>query len=400
MLQQTVALVTPWFGEKIPGGAEAACRDIAKLLAAAGSDVEILTTCVRDFRSDWNQNHHPRGTTVECGLRVRRFPVRTRDVATFDRVNAKLMSHAPVSEAEEQVFVTEMVNSPELYQFIWEHRNAYVYLFIPYMFGTTYHGARVCPERSVLIPCLHDESYAHMRVFKAMFRSVRGALFLSEEEAAVARSLYGMEPDRMRVVGTPVDGTWTGDAARATAKYALKNFLLYAGRTDQGKNADMLADYFRRYSSESRADLELIFIGSQDAAAFTDYRIRSLGFVSSEDKHDLYAAALALCVPSVMESFSIVMMESWLASRPVIANAKCAVTTGFCRRSNGGLFFESYEEFREIVDTLCAQPALANSLGAQGNKYVRANFLPPIVASRYAAALAEWFSHAGRGHSQ
>ena len=390
-LEQRIAFVIPWFGENIPGGAEAACRDVAKLLAQAGCDVEVLTTCVREFRSNWNENYHPAGATVECGVTVRRFPVRVRDVAAFDRVNAKLMQNVPVTEAEEQIYLTEMVHSPELYEFIGAHRDSYVFMFTPYMFGTTIRGSRVCPERSVLIPCLHDESYARMGIFQSMFRSVRGAIFVSEEEAALARTLYGMESSRMRVVGNPIDVSWSGDGARAKSKYGLRRFVLYAGRTDAGKNADLLAEYFRRYLDETGADLELVFIGSEDAGALQGRGTRSLGFVPVQDKRDLYAGALALCVPSVMESFSLVMMESWVAGRPAIANAACAVTCGFCRKSNGGLFFEDYDEFAAIVNRLSGDPVLADQLGRQGREYVRANFVPEVVAARYIAALSEWF---------
>jgi len=122
-----LAFVIPWYGANIPGGAESLCRGVVNALHRAGTHVEVLTTCVKQFSSDWNHNFHPEGTTVDHGVAVRRFAVRERDVQKFDRVNIKLMHNMPVTPEEEQVFVTEMVNSPGLYDFISTHRNEYIF---------------------------------------------------------------------------------------------------------------------------------------------------------------------------------------------------------------------------------------------------------------------------------
>jgi glycosyltransferase involved in cell wall biosynthesis len=146
-----------------------------------------------------------------------------------------------------------------------------------------------------------------------------------------------------------------------------------------------LIEYFHRYVTQETTNLELVFIGSGTPAvpkSLSD-RVRVLGRLNPQDKYDCLAASLALCVPSVMESFSIVMMESWLAGRPVIVNAKCAVTTDLCRRANGGLYFDGYEEFREVVKYLAAAPTICLRLGQQGCTYVRGNYAPERVADRY-----------------
>jgi len=383
----TLAIVIPWYGEHIPGGAEAAARDLAKALAAAGQPVEVLTTCVREFRADWNQNHHPRGLTTEGGIRVRRFPVRRRDTTAFDRVNYKLMHNLPVSPQDEQTYVDQMIHSPALCEYIGRHSAEYIYFFIPYMFGTTYWGSQICPERSVLIPCLHDEAYAHMQVFRPMLHRARALVFLSHEEQVLAQRLYGINADAAHVLGTPVACDWTGDAARFADRYGQSGFLLYAGRTDPGKNIELLTDHFRRYIHETESSLRLVFIGG-DPPPDDSGRIVGLGFLPQQDKYDCYAAALAVCVPSAKESFSLVMMESWVAGRPVIANAQCPVTADFCRHSNGGLYFSNYEEFRGIVAALEARPDLAAALGRQGGQFVRSNFAPLIVAERYIRLLS------------
>ena len=56
-----IGIVTPWFGMDIPGGAEAETRGLALHLVQAGVELEILTTCVKEFSSDWNVNFHKEG---------------------------------------------------------------------------------------------------------------------------------------------------------------------------------------------------------------------------------------------------------------------------------------------------------------------------------------------------
>jgi glycosyltransferase involved in cell wall biosynthesis len=362
---------------------------MAKALLSIGVSVQVLTTCVEKFHSDWNHDFHPEGTTIESGVPVRRFKVRQRDVKRFDAVNYKLMHNQPITPEEEQIFVTELINSPDLYQYIREHREQYVFLFMPYMFGTTYWGSRECPERAILIPCLHDEAYARMSVFHKMCEGVRGLLFNSAAEQSLADRLYNLDPKRLIVAGAPVNCDWTSNPQGFHRKYALSNFFLYAGRTEQGKGADLLVEYFCRYLEESGRNEQLVFIGGGDLEIPIAYRSRilKLGFVPAQDKYNAYGAAIALCVPSVMESFSIVTMESWLAGRPVVVNGRNPVTTGFCMTSNGGLYFSDYAEFREILILLSEDPALCTAMGSNGRQYVLQHFHPRVVAERYKSAI-------------
>ena len=122
-----------------------------------------------------------------------------------------------------------------------------------------------------------------------------------------------------------------------------------------------------------------------DHPAF-DYR----GYVTEETKADLCARALFVCQPSLNESFSLTTMESWLAGRPVLVHADCAVTRGHVRRSKGGLWFRTYEEFAAAVDWLSANLRLANRLGANGREYVLHNYTWPAVLTRFKAMMRCW----------
>lgn len=384
-----LAFVPPWYSETLGGGAETACRTLAHLLLSSGIDVEVLTTCVKDFRSDWSVNHYDPGETVEESIPIRRFGVRPRNTDAFNFVNSKLMAGEAISSADEDTFLREMVHSPTLYDFIAAHKTSYVFAFIPYMFGTTVAGSLQAPRESVLIPCLHDEAYARMSVFQRIFASATGSIFLSEAERDLALKLYGPDIRVLGVAGLPINTRATGDPERFRRKYDIKDFLVYVGRTDAGKGADILLDYFIRYVRKSDEGLHLVFLGPSRLAIPPDLetRVHFLGFVSEEDKHDCLSAARMLCVPSVMESYSIVLMESWVAGTPVMVNEQCAVTTSFCQRSNGGLWFRNYEDFHGILEWLREHPTMAAAMGRNGQAYVVNEFSPEAVAGRYVQIL-------------
>lgn len=379
-----IGFVTPWYGDQIPGGAEMELRGLAKHLLAAGVDLEILTTCVEKFVSDWSVDFHEPGLTQEGGVPVRRFKVRKRDTQTFDQINLRLMHNEKISREEEEIFEREMVNSPDLYQYMEEHKDDYeLFVFIPYMFGTTYYGCQIVPEKSVLIPCLHDESYAYMHIFKEAFSNVAGMIFHSEPERLLAEKLYGVEGHRFVNLGEGLDTDFTFDADRFREKYNIHEpFILYAGRKEAGKKVDVLIHNFVEYKKHNDDDLKLVLIGGGDIN-IPSSDIIDLGFLPVQDKYDAYAAASLFCNPSQFESFSLVIMESWLAGTPVLVNGDCAVTKDFVVRFSGGLYYNNTREFEACVRYILEHQDIACAMGQNGQIEVRHHFGWDAIVDKY-----------------
>lgn len=379
-----IAFVIPWYGEDIPGGAEAELRGLAHHLLDAGVDLEVLTTCAREFRSDWGADAHRPGKSVCAGVPVRRFPVRKRDKAAFDEVLAKLLGGRMITLREEETYLRETVNSPELCEYIRGHRDEYaLFVFIPYLYGTTYYGVQQCFEKAVMIPCLHDECYAGMRLFAQVFPRVRGMIFLSDPERELAERLYGVRGKAFATLGGGLNADFSADAGRFREKYGVGGpFVLYAGRKDAGKRVDELIRYFVRYKQSRPSDLRLVLLGG-GRIELPSEEILDLGFVPAQDKYDAYAAARAFCNPSQMESFSIVIMESWMAGTPVLVNGHCEVTTDFVKKAGGGLYYTCYGQFAAALDYLLEHEDTARRMGASGRAFVRENFAWDVIVDRY-----------------
>ena len=129
----------------------------------------------------------------------------------------------------------------------------------------------------------------------------------------------------------------------------------------------------------------LVLIGGGDIAIPESVKddVYDLGFVSKQDKYNAMAAAALLCQPSHNESFSLVIMESWLCGRPVLVSSQCAVTKDFAKRSNGGLYFKDYFEFEGCVQYILQNPEAAAELGANGGAFVRENFEWDVIVEKY-----------------
>lgn len=382
-----IGFVVPWHGQNIPGGAEMALRGVTEHLHKAGVPIEILTTCVKEFMADWNENFHKPGLTIENDIPVRRFKVRKRNVDAFNRVNLKLMNDEKLLPQEEEIFCREMINSPDMYKYIQEHKNEYhCFVGIPYMFGPVYEMCKICPEKAVLIPCFHEEAYIYMDVFKKAFSNIRGMIFNAEPEKVLAERVYDTSGQHLIVPGLGLDTALTYDEDRFRAKYNIQEpFILYAGRKDVGKNIYTLIRYFAEYKKRNENNLKLVLIGGGNVKLpkpiYKD--VYDLGFVPVQDKYDAYGAALTLCQPSKHESFSFVIMESWLCRRPVLVHKDCDVTKHFAVTSQGGFYFDNYFEFEGQVNYYIEHPDTAQGMGENGRKFVLENFDWDIVTRKY-----------------
>jgi len=382
-----IAFVSPFFGTEAAGGAESECRNTAIRLAASGINVEILTTCARDIHHNWNMNYYAQGVAREDGLTIRRFRTEHVNLEGFDALNKKIIQGVKLSEEEERLFMALYVNSLDLYRYLSAHGNDHDWIcFIPYLFGTTVYGSLFNPARTILIPCLHDEGYARLQAVKELFHRSARIVFHVNAERELAQRLYGDLPGRILMIGEGIDTDLLSDADRFRARYNISSpFVLYAGRKDESKNVHTLIRYFTAYKEAHQGDLKLVLVGpaSLPIPERMKDEILDLGFVPHQDRNDAYSAATVFCQPSLNESFSIVMMESWLCKTPCLVSGKCAVTREHVVRSGGGLYFDNYADFDGCLTYLMEQPDMRNRMGLAGREYVLSQFAWDTIISRY-----------------
>ncbi len=384
-----LAFVIPRYGAEIVGGAETLARSFAEHLPSDRFEVEVLTTCALDHHT-WKNVRQP-GVERQGELTIRRFAVSPRNVEQFLAVQEQISAGFDVGLDNELAWAAGSVNSEELYGFLESESGRYdALLFLPYLFGTTLLGTQVDPSRSVLIPCVHDESFAYTRVVAHLFRSVRGILFNSVPERSLARRLFGVSCNAPVVgLGFDVPEPLDGQVDAFRARYKLDgDYLLYFGRKEGGKNLALLLEGYRACDGAGER-LRLVVAG--DGSIDPESKppgVLDLPRLNELDKRSACAGALALCQPSTNESFSIVIMEAWLEGTPVLVNSRCAVTRHHVCEADGGLHFSNAAELAAQVRYLQEHRAEAAQIGQQGREYVRQRYSWNQVLSRFESGLA------------
>lgn len=394
-----LAFVTPRYGEGVVGGSESVLREAAQGLVERGWEVEILTTCAVDHHT-WANAHEP-GTFVEEGVRVRRFlTVHDGDKTMRDTIERRIQMGLPVTADEQRVWLNGTFRVPDLFHHLVRHAEDFRAIVLsPYLFWTTVSGAQVAPERTITMPCLHDEYYAYLEIVTPVLTDVAQVWFLSDPERDLGVALAGgagLAPSFVTGAGVHVPPPGDPQKGREMAG-TDRPFIYYGGRREGGKGWDQLLGAFTRAVVEYGADVDLVTtgVGPVDPAPVVASRVHDLGLVPYDELGHVFAAAAAYVQPSVNESFSRTIMESWLAGTGVIANAGSKVVAWHCERSGAGITYDEPDELVQAIVVVGERPDALRALAAGGRDYVLREYTWPVVLDRMEAALAE-LPEAGR----
>lgn len=381
------------YGHEVAGGAELLCRQVATRLAGVGHDVDAVSSCARSY-VDWANEYEP-GTADVDGVQVTRLPVgEARDARYFGPLNARVVyGHKPVPLHLQRAWMrAQGPFVPTLQPWLEEHGAGYdAILFFTYLYYTTWAGLPVAAALAptVLHPTAHDEPPFYLELFETTFRHARMMAYLTPEEKELVRQRFGVGTGP--VVGVGLDLDARGEGSRFRAAYGLGDdpYLLFVGRLDPGKGSDELYDFFCAYKKRNPGPLRLAVVGDPVKPYEPHPDIVVTGFVDEQVKRDAYAGALALVQPSYFESFSMVVTEAWVQSRPVLVQGHCDVLVGQSRRSGGGLPYWGFGQFEAAIELLVGDPSLGAELGRRGRAYVEANYHWDVVLERYEAMLAK-----------
>jgi glycosyltransferase involved in cell wall biosynthesis len=389
-----ITIVVPWFGPDTAGGAETQARQLAQAIRAQGAPVEVWASTGRDSFAPPDLAHHPAGADMLDGVAVRRFPITPprRDPYIPPAVARRgLLAGLPAFPDHELRLLASLVSSDALLEAVAAEGAGRRFLFIPYPFPTSFWGMLLAGERAYLLPCLHDEPYARYGIYRWMFRRARRTLANSSAERDLALHLYDLPPERVVVAGEGIDLAPVGDGAAFRARRGLDGpLLMFAGARGTGKNLALLLAYLREYWARRGTSLRLMLTGREPIELPVALReiVLHLGYLGAQEKHDAYAAADIYVHPSVIESFSIVLMEAWLQGVPALVHAGCAVTRQAAEASGGGLAFRDFGEFAAALDLLLGDAELRRAMGARGRAYVLETCRWEDVAMKTIAAVS------------
>ena len=396
-----VVFVCPWFGV-FAGGAERAVRHLARELQRRGIGVEVMTTCSDDLFGDWRRDGLPAGPGECEGLRVHRFPVAQGGLDRYRAaVHATTRRESAISRDQMYDFFRYGISSDALIDAVGALPETTHVVANPYFQSLAYRCVEAYPGRIHLLPCFHDEPEFYWDPVADMIDDARSLLFLSEEEKSLAVRRRGLHQGR-RLAEAPVVGMGVEPDPRHLERVSSSRerqeilrgrmlpteYFVTVGRKEAGKGVPQLAEWYARSRSSSEGAIPpLVFVGEGDDRLIPDSPdFIDLGYLPELEKLAVMAGAQATINLSPNESFSFVVMESWLCGTPVIVSDDCAVTRGHCHRSGGGLAVSGEGDLLAALSAFSDGDTRAVA-GTLGREYVQEHYSWDVVTDRFVRAL-------------
>lgn len=359
-----VAVVVQRYGA-VGGGAELHARWIVERLAQE-HDVTVLTTCATDHLT-W-ANDLPAGESIEGDVRILRFrSASPRDMRAFNALSRRTFHRALTRLEEEHWLRAQGPQVPGLLRHLEEHGEAYdAYVFFTSLYAQTALGLPQVASRSLLVPTAHDEPPLSFGIYDDVFERARAILCNTPEELALISRRFPAHA-RAHVVGVGIDAP-RGEPERFRRRHGIEGrYLLYVGRMERGKGVEDLATLHARARKIDPDFPELLLAGRGTLRVRGD-GVRALGPISDEDKFDGLSGAVAVVIPSKMESLSLLALESLAQGTPILVNAESEVLMGQVDRSGAGAGYAELEDYLSGIRRLDAERSV---LSRRGRAYAK-----------------------------
>ena len=376
-----IAIVVMRYGEDIVGGAEYHARMIAEHLKQYYL-IDVLTTCAKNYHT-W-ANEYPEKILTINGIRVIRFKnSKIRDVNKVEAIEEKIFNNYHTKNDEIDWFNENGPKCPGLIEYIQDHYDEYlIFIFFTFRYYTSYFGIQAAKEKAFLVPEAENDPALYLSTTQEIFQNVNGIFYNVPEERKLIlnRVQFNENGKKCELIGCGI----SIPENRSHQKFGkLKPYLLYLGRIEGSKGCYELFNYYQRLLAENSSIPELVLAGSDSIPIPKHKKIHYIGVVTEREKESLLTNAELLIMPSLYESLSLVTLEAMAGGIPVLVNGDCDVLKGHCLRSNAGLWYRNYEEFKECISLLLTDTDTRKKMSIFGIQYIQNNYTWESVEKKY-----------------
>lgn len=405
-----LGIVVPRFGPDIIGGAEKVMLMYAERLVAQHSwQVEVFTTCALSALT-WENVYEP-GDSVYNGVTIHRFAsIAGRDPEWGSVASRVDQSPTTVDEIGQHLFVNgQGPLCPDVIDAAEASANDLI-VFSPYLFYPAVMGIPRLGNRSILHGTAHDEPALRLDIMQHMYGAVGALVYNTDAERILVERLFPVKHKPHITLGhgiedareEAVEPDQTADDRLAVQRAVLEQFglgdrryVVCVGRVENGKGVRTLDAFFREYKRRRPGDLALVFVGPANERLDDHPDIVVTDVVEETVKRALVSRAEVSISPSAMESFSMVVLEAWVAGTPVLVNARCGATVEHASRAGGGLWFDGYVSFEVALDRLLDDADLRDELAANGAAYATEHFSWNVILDGYTRFCRRLLAHRG-----
>lgn len=378
-----IGIVIQRYGLDVVGGAEYLCRQLAEKLVKY-YQVEVITTCAKDYIT-W-ANEYSAGRSKINGVSIIRFPnIRRRNIDEFNKLSEWIYRSEHSIQDELRWLEEQGPVCPDLIKYIKEEGQNYdLMIFFTYLYYLTYYGMKECRTKMILVPTAHDEPAIRLNIYKEVIGLANAIVFNTQAEKNLVQNLFDIDSKIHLVAGIGIKIPFYVKRGAFKKKNGLdRDYIVFGGRIDAGKGCKEMIEYYQEYKSRTDDYPILVMFGRLDVALPADTAIMYLGYITEQEKMEVYAGAKVVVVPSAYESLSLVLLEGFSCGVPVLVNAASPVLVDHCVRSNAGLFYSNREEYMEMLYLLLHNNQLRNALGRNAIHYIKSKYNWSKVINEY-----------------
>lgn len=261
--------------------------------------------------------------------------------------------------------------------------------------AVTVHSQHPLPTRRAFDP----RTGLRVWLTRLLFNRADAVVAVSEETAAILRDVFGVRPDRLRVIINGIDTAAAQHPVLAGPSGAPpmppgRPVLCSVGRLAAQKNQAVFIPVLARLRDQG-LDPVLVLAGdgelrpaleiARDAAGLTD-RMIFLG--QRDDVAAIIAASDIFVLPSFYEGTSLALLEAMAAGKPIVAS-DVPGNRDILRSGETALLCppDAPDALAEAVARLVAEPGLAVALGEAARAEAREKY---DIAGMTDAYLALW----------
>ena len=378
-----IAIIVPRYGLDIVGGAEYHARAVAEHLKKY-HEIEVLTTCTRNY-STW-KNEFNAGTEKINDILVRRFKNNKERNIDKHRIIEEKVFYQTHGRDDEIKWVDGLgPHCDDLLEYLRVNQDKYdCFIFFTFRYYPSYYGVKIVGDKSLIAPLAENDPALNLTTTREIFEGAKGIIYNApEERELILKKVNFSENGKI----WDVIGCGIGIPDSEEGSIRKEDYILYLGRIDGSKGCYKLFEYYQKAAEEFGGVPELILAGYDAIGIPKHDKIKYIGFVSEKEKLILLKNARFLVMPSPYESLSLVTLESMACGTPVLVNGECEVLKGHCLRSNAGLWYNDYDEFKECLNFLSSNEKYRAKMGLKGKNYIKENYDWEIVESKYSRLL-------------
>ncbi|MDD2482656.1 MAG: glycosyltransferase family 4 protein [Candidatus Shapirobacteria bacterium] len=223
-----------------------------------------------------------------------------------------------------------------------------------------------------------------------LIKSLQKADFLwtlTQSETDYFIKNFNIDRENLILAGNGVDSDFLKKSKHLTSE-KLKSEILFIGSLASHKRVDLLIKSFSNLTSEKlKSEISLTIAGQktlfypqiEKLINSLDSKIKSkINFIFNfpqKDLSKLIDSCDVLVLPSIQESFGLVVIEAWARQKPVIC-ADIPALKELVEKSNGGLLFktDNQKDLTKKIQFILDNPKKAKELGQSGYEYVKNNY--------------------------